>query len=118
MLRYTNIKQISLQDWDNLVKETYGKPYSFQQQDGCQERGSFEITIPSEETVDEEYHDKDDMSEGDMGVKFFQWQTTAAEDYDRLYWFRNYYPDINTLANDLYNKGLIEAGDYVIKIDW
>lgn len=38
MLKYTNKKVISVQDWDELVQETYGKPYSFQQQNGCQDR--------------------------------------------------------------------------------
>lgn len=35
MLKYNNTKLIELCDWDNLVKETYGRPYSFQQQYGC-----------------------------------------------------------------------------------
>jgi hypothetical protein len=35
-----------------------------------------------------------------------------------LFWDRNFYPDIQTVANDLHKKGLIEAGEYTIKIDW
>ena len=35
-----------------------------------------------------------------------------------LFWDRNFYPDIHEVANDLHKKGLIEAGDYVIDIDW
>ena len=35
-----------------------------------------------------------------------------------LFWERNFYPDIYTLINDLYDKGLIEKGDYAINIDW
>lgn len=34
-----------------------------------------------------------------------------------LFWERNFYPDINTLANDLYKKGLIKKGEYLIVID-
>ena len=45
-LKITNKKVVTVQDWDDLVTKTYGKPYSFQQQNGCQERGTFEITIP------------------------------------------------------------------------
>lgn len=30
MLNYKNVKTIELGDWDNLVIETYGKPYNFQ----------------------------------------------------------------------------------------
>ena len=36
----------------------------------------------------------------------------------RLFWERNFYPNVQTVANDLYEKGLIEAGNYSIKIDW
>jgi hypothetical protein len=35
-----------------------------------------------------------------------------------MFWERNFYPDTYTVANDLYDKGLIEAGDYIINIDW
>lgn len=34
-------KVIEVSDWDNLVQETYGRPYNFQQQYGCQSRGEF-----------------------------------------------------------------------------
>lgn len=37
------IKQIDVSDWDALVTKTYGRPYSFQQQDGCKERQSVGI---------------------------------------------------------------------------
>jgi len=33
-MKIQNSKLISLEDWDNCVQKTYGKPYSFQQQDG------------------------------------------------------------------------------------
>ncbi len=35
-----------------------------------------------------------------------------------LFCERNFYPDLHTIANDLYERGLIEAGEYVINIDW
>ena len=35
-----------------------------------------------------------------------------------LFWQRNFYPSIYMVANDLYEKGLIEKGDYTINIDW
>lgn len=132
MLKYKNKKTISVQDWDNLVKETYNKPYSFQQQDGCKDRGNFDITIPSEEVQDEYFYDLiPEVVNGDkMGVKFAVWLVRDPketlkdeEDGDRgwmieMFWERNFYPDINILANDLHAKGLIEAGDYTIDIDW
>jgi hypothetical protein len=34
MLKVNNIKQIDVQDWDELVQETYNRPYMLQQQDG------------------------------------------------------------------------------------
>jgi len=131
MLKYKTQRVIDVQDWDRLVEDTYKKSYSFQQQDGCKPRGSFHISIPSTDTCDEEMNDEIPFKiNGNVrGVKFQVWLNTTVEDINSklpesyigqntLFWDRNFYPDIHTVANDLYNKGLIEAGDYTIDIDW
>ena len=64
MLKYTNKKVVNLQDWDDLVQKTYGRPYSFQQQDGGKSRGTYEFQVPSDDyesdfendTVPEKYN--------------------------------------------------------------
>lgn len=38
MLRTRTEQVIDVSDWDQLVMDTYGRHYSFQQQDGCKER--------------------------------------------------------------------------------
>jgi hypothetical protein len=64
-----------------------------------------------------------------MGISFKTWLTTSEEDINKdhlesykgqnnLYWERNFYPNLQVVANDLYKKGLIEKGEYVINIDW
>lgn len=127
MLKVKNVKVIDLYDWDELVKETYGKHYSFQQQHGCQPRGMHNITIPSDD-YDDEMHDTiaEGVNGAEMGVKFKTWlerdpkaSVCGRTDYHiGMFWERNFYPDLQTVANDLHAKGLIEAGDYVIEIDW
>ncbi len=124
-LKYSKVNLICLQDWDELVSETYGKPYSFQQQDGCQSRGGFPITIPSDADDFENDSIPEEVNGEEMGVSFKAWIERDPEinvfdkDYkNELFWERNFYPDIQTVANDLFEKGLIEAGDYVIDIDW
>ncbi len=151
MIKTKSVKVIDCFDWDELVQETYNKIYCFQQQNGCRDRGTYDLTIPCE------WDDEDDMNDeipeiinGDkMGVKFEVWLKRDCkeslnptdkelkscnyywgktdEDKEKwkndtshinLFWERNFYPDINTVANDLYRKGLIEAGEYVIDIDW
>lgn len=130
MLQVSNKKFIEVQDWDNLVRETYGKLYSFQQQDGCQNRGTVDLYISKEEV--EDYYPETipyKINGNIMGVKFETWLNTNVEDIDnnhpentpssnRLYWHRNFYPNIEVLANDLCKKGLIEEGQYVLHIDW
>ena len=132
MLKVTKKNFVEVNDWDDLVRKTYGKPYQFQQQDGCQMRGIFELTIPSEYSCDEDMNDSiPEVINGDIrGVKFDVWldrdpkqplpkSSSSMINFDiRLFWHRNFYPDIYTLANDLYEKGLIEKGEYVINIDW
>ena len=120
---------IELSEWDSLVEQTYGRPYSLQQQDGCQGRGTVDITVPDEasdydrETVPEE------VNHETMGVSFAAWlardpqqklsRPEDQEDYClQLWWERNFYPDIQTVANDLHAKGLLAAGDHTILIDW
>jgi len=64
---------ISVHDWDDLVVKTYGRPYCFQQQDGCKERQRVHITIPTggydldNDTVPEK------VNGNEMGVSFAAW---------------------------------------------
>ena len=151
MIKLNNKKLIEVDDWDNLIQETYGKPYNFQQQDGCKSRGIETIKIPGE------LWGEDDMREEipeiingkeEIGVKFETWlnrdpksplnptdrqlrdcnyywgkTTEDAEKWKnnphniQLFWERSFYPHIQTVANDLYEKGLIEEGTYSINID-
>lgn len=46
MIKVKSIKVIDVGDWDDLVEKTYGRTYSFQQQDGCKERQRWRITVP------------------------------------------------------------------------
>ena len=82
---------------------------------------------PSEYTEDNEMNDSipEKVNGRKMGVKFAVWLEKDPEVRfkimnweNELFWERNFYPDIYTVANDLYKKGLIEAGDYIINIDW
>lgn len=129
MIKYTNKKVIEVSDWDELVEKTYGKPYSFQQQNGCQDRGVIDLTIPSDWADDDSMNDSipEEINGEEMGVKFQVWLDRDPQEwkgtkddalYLDLFWSRNFYPDLYTLANDLHAKGLIEAGDYSINIDW
>jgi hypothetical protein len=35
-----------------------------------------------------------------------------------MWWERNFYPNVDMVINDLHSKGLLEAGEYTINIDW
>lgn len=118
---------IEVYDWDTLVEKTYGKPYSFQQQEGCKSRGTFELTIP-DSAQDFKNKSVPDIINGDkMGVSFKAWLKRDIKEWNGddgdafmvdLFWQRNWYPDVQMVANDLHKRGLIEAGEYVINIDW
>lgn len=131
-LKTTTVETISLSDWNAFVMKVYEKPYHFQQQDGCKDRGMHEFTVPDEETNDEDMPDSiPEVVNGDeMGVKFAVWKARdpkqpitgdgSAQGLWRteLWWHRNFYPCFQTLANDLYARGLLPAGKYTINIDW
>lgn len=130
MIKFSNKKVIEVSDWDELVQKTYNKPYNFQQQFGCQERGQHSLTVSdSDDYNDDNWPESipDIINGNEMGVRFKNWLERdpkewngkkGDENYLDLFWERNFYPDINMLANDLCKKGLIEPGEYVINIDW
>lgn len=127
-MRQVNL--FDLYEWDSLVTKTYGKPYTFQQQDGCKNRGTYHFTVPDykneqDDEMNENISDSRDVAE--MGVKFATWLLRNPEtplqdqEYDwelSNWWDRHFYPDTQTLANDMFKRGVLPAGDYVIDIDW
>ena len=145
------IKQIDVQEWDKLVRKTYNKNYSLQQQEGCKSRG---VEIITTDIIVEEYDYENDtipevINGDEMGVSFkawlekdpnaplnpskeelyscnYYWGKTPKDEEEwkkdkshiDLFWKRNFYPDPNVIAVDLCKKGLLEPGEYQIKIDW
>jgi hypothetical protein len=130
MIKSKLVQTIDVSDFDDLVTATYGRPYNFQQQDGCKARGTFDITVPDEAYDFENDTIPEEVNGDEMGVSFAAWlardpkQKLDTEDkWDRehgldLFWARNFYPDVQMIANDLHAKGLFPAGEYVIDIDW
>jgi len=128
-MKTKQVNVIEVQDFDKLVQETYGKPYSFQQQDGCKDRGTYEFSVPSKweaedyenETIPEEVNGKE------MGVSFAAWLKRDPKEWSvkdaatwevKLFWERNFYPNVDIVIEDLHKKGLISEGDYLIDIEW
>ena len=127
----TNMKTkqvIEVSEWDALVVKTYGRPYKLQQQEGCRGRGAENITVPAEASDHERTSVPEEVNAEEMGVSFAAWlardpkqklsDPEAREDYClELWWDRNFYPDLQMVANDLHAKGLLEAGEHTILID-
>lgn len=127
MIRIQTKHVIDVGDWDDLVITTYGKPYRFQQQDGCKERQNVNITIPDGNEDYENDSIPDEINGRDKGVSFAAWIARDPKEWNgkpengfmvNMFWERNFYPDVQMIANDLHAKGLIPAGEYVIDIDW
>ena len=124
-MKTTKEQIIQVNEWDETVTEVYGKPYAFQQQDGCKQRGIFHITIPDEAEDFERDTVPEVVNHKEMGVSFSAWLKrdpktplkNGKDDYSlRLWWERNFYPDIQMIANDLCKKGIIEKGGYMTYI--
>ena len=146
-LKIKTVKMIDCSDWDDFVSKVYGRPYCFQQQDDCKPRGIFRFSVPCEVKDNFDNDTIPEMINGEkMGVSFEAWKTRdpkepikgdpsdprfeiaqinkysryprASESDINLFWERNFYPDFQMVANDLHKKGLLEAGNYVLDIDW
>lgn len=120
-------KVVDVQEWNKLVTATYGKPYHFQQQDGCRDRSVATLTIPEEAADFSNTTVPEVINCDELGVSFAAWLArdpaqpvgkVTDEWRIKLWWHRNFYPDIQMVANDLHAKGLVEAGSYLIIIDW
>lgn len=118
---------IESQEWDALVEKTYGRTYNLQQQDGCRSRGTLEITVPSDADDYERETVPEEVNHETMGVSFKAWlarnpnKKLPDQDADyqlELWWKRNFYPDVQMVANDLHAKELLAAGNHTILIDW
>lgn len=119
---------ISDEDFDNLVSETYGRIYNFQQQDDCKSRQTVYVTVPCKYPDDFDNDSVPEVVNGEeMGVSFTAWlerdpkQPIPNQKCDlelTMFWERNFYPCVDMVLNDLHEKGLLEAGEYGIKIDW
>jgi hypothetical protein len=88
--------------------------------------------VPDSETGDQGMHDSipEIVNHETMGVKFEVWLKRSPKEHLKgegsgqhqgiidMWWEGNFYPDFQTLANDLHTKGLLKTGKYIIIIDW
>ena len=137
MLDYRTVKMIDGDDWDSQVLALllpcqsqsitllYGQEITSTataQQQNYGMRGLVEITVPPDD-LDDFPNDTLEESEYDMvGVSFKAWlekdYDDCSEDEDSDFWEREFYPNLSMVINDLYERGLLEAGEYEIDIDW
>lgn len=114
---------IEADDWNALVEDVYGRPYCLQWQGGCWRSGPFRFSVPGEA----EDFTRDSISnsiKGDKsGVSFKAWKSRHPKAsvggrfddwYVRLFWHMRFFPEFQTLANDLYRLGKIDSGSYTI----
>lgn len=131
-MKIETIQSFTSQDFDNLVEETYGRPYCYQQQDDCKMRGVDIVVVPVLNVWDFKNESIPEKVNGSIrGVSFAAWLARdpkqalhTEKEYDRtdfaleLFWHRNFYPSVDMVLNDLHARGLLAAGKYQIVIDW
>lgn len=120
-------KVIELYEWNSLVEKTYGRKYNLQQQEGCMGRGTLVLNVPDEACDHERDEVPEEVNHEMRGVSFKAWlardpkKKLPEQDADyclELWWHRNFYPDVQMVANDLHAKGLLPAGKHTILIEW
>lgn len=119
-LNCRTVTMVDCGDWDAFVMEVYGRPYDYQQQDGCRSRGVMSF-IASTGDIFWGYDDATPEelmgNEYNMGVSLKSWLTADPTDRS-IKWDRHFYPEIEELAQDLCKRGLLPAGRYTMNIDW
>ena len=121
------IQAIVCDDFDDLVVETYGRPYCYQQQNGCRERGTYYFDVPTEPCDRQTDSIPEVINGDDQGVSFAAWLARDPEapvgdkgdDHTiELFWYRSFYPDVSMVVDDLHARGLLPAGEYIMTVDW
>lgn len=148
-MRQINVFEVD--EWNELIKSTYQKPYNLQQQEDCYDRGMITLIIPTPinkkstkyknipELVNGEKMEvplqvwldrdpKSPLNPSDKELKnspyFFGKTKEDMDEYKNnigniiLFWHRNFYPNLQEIANDLHSKGLLTSGEYGININW
>ena len=102
-MNINTIKTIDCCELDATVVETYGRPYCFQQQDGCKSRGIEVVYVPSDGYDFENNAVPEVVNGPERGVSFRAWleRDPAQPLFDRdesycleLWWQRNFYPSV------------------------
>lgn len=131
-IKIETVKKILSYELDDFIRKLYGKPYCFQQQAGCMERGNhyIEIIDPALYKPHSGFPDsvEETINGNDMCVSFKSWLETNPEEHKKrnewsdaltkLFWQRNFYPCLEDIMQDLCKRGHIEPGEYMIEIDW
>lgn len=120
-MRIEKVNLISENDFSKLAVDTYGRPYQLQQQGDCLGQDTIiRLTVPEEPM-------------GWTGPTLEEWRerplNLQPEEYTRgdweehtylrdMWWEREFYPDVQVVANDFHARGLLPEGDYVIHIWW
>lgn|SRR5574343_400590 len=107
--------------WDKYVTKIYKRPYSISDQ--FEFKNVLEFKVPNRAIDFANEIVEEDESTKETGVNFKSWisrdpsQPISGDPrpfVTKLWWFRSFYPEIDVLANDLYKKGQLERGEYVI----
>lgn len=125
------VKMIEENDWSELVSKTYSRPYSLLEQREFRERGAYLVRIEKLEYNEKYDNFPDNIPEvlygSNTGIKFHLWlardPNAPIGDKDdarskEIFWKESFYPCCSEVANDMCCKGLIEPGEYYIRIDW
>ena len=102
-------------EFSNLVRQTFERPYSLQQQGDMHSQESFiRFDVPAE-------------LEWEHEPSLETWLATTPPDPEdhsmaaftnRLRWDREFYPDLQDIANELHARGQLDAGTYVLHVWW
>lgn len=117
---------IEYTDWNNFIQSVYNKPYDLLQQVDSE---STIITMSVPGNVDNTKINKDipeNIDENELRcVELETWLNKDPQEenpnfkyksHQTHWWKRYFYPDIQAIANDLYEKGLLEEGNYTIYV--
>jgi hypothetical protein len=131
-LKLNKVTLIEENEFSDFVSEVYGRPYRYQQTEGCLEKGTVKFSVPYERYFKPDYKENvNDSGNINKPVRFREWLSRDPKEkppvglfngdsywYISLFWNRHFYPYFGDLIDDLHKKGYVEEGEYILRIDW
>lgn len=113
-----DVRLIEEREFSALVTRVYGRPYRLQQNMMLGQDTIYPLTVPEPEPVDESHEPSFAewaSQDPDLDADGHPWRHAWEKE---IWWEREFYPPFSALVNDLYERGHLPMGTFMLHVWW